>query len=156
MSKARASSRMPRSPSASIPAPRILGATQTVGQPGSQERGDYPGSPFHQHRANAPLVQCRQQGDQVYASCGVGRQAQYGGAEGTNLIALGGGRTVGHGEDGAGCGSLREYGCGERRAQGAIDHDTQRITARGASYRQTRIVLADRADADHDRVVLGA
>jgi hypothetical protein len=114
-----------------------------------------PDPPFDQHRANASPVQRRQQGDQVYASSGVGRQAQYGSAEGTNLIAPGGGRTIGDGEDGAGSGTLREYGSGERHAQGAIDYDAQRITARGESDRQARIVLADRADADHDRVVLG-
>src|SRR5215210_3173464 len=39
---------------------------QPVDQPCSQERGDHLRPSFHQHRANAPLVQRSKQGDQVY------------------------------------------------------------------------------------------
>jgi hypothetical protein len=55
---------------------------QPIHQPLSQERGDHLRPSFDQHRADSPLVQRRQEGDQVYAPSGVGRQAQYGGAEG--------------------------------------------------------------------------
>jgi hypothetical protein len=73
-----------------------------------------------------------------------------------SLGAAVGGSVLGHRKDSTGRSSVSKHRGGDRRSQGTVRYDAQRVLPGKEADRQARVVLPRCTGADHYRVVLGA